>query len=190
MRTVWENLLDHNPASIAALDSESVQNLELRAPGIVAEDNLYVGNAMDSGGLFRMINHATIRSTIKRRLLNFRGILPSLKTLFEDTKYLDACVRGMRLLIPPTKGLMVRKALEAAFEPSDGPAFLQADPNQLFAITLPSTRSKFIYAYQQLWLFNMRHFPDLSGVEPRKEKGRPKSTPMRSGASTKDLASR
>ncbi|KAF3090695.1 hypothetical protein TWF706_009832 [Orbilia oligospora] len=159
---------------MALLDSTSVKLLELKAPGIVAEDNLFVENGMRNGKILSFIKDASSRRLIKAVISGYRGIIPSLRTLFEDTKYLEVCARGMRLLVPPSTHRSLKDSFAAAFQSPGKPAVLQVDADQFLRIELAPGRDKFLYAYQQLWLFNMRHFPDLSNTSPRKEKQHPK----------------
>ncbi|KAF3091829.1 hypothetical protein TWF103_011391 [Orbilia oligospora] len=174
IRQVWEHFLLASHEYMALLDSTSVKLLELKAPGIVAEDNLFVENGMRNGKILSFIKDASSRRLIKAVISGYRGIIPSLRTLFEDTKYLEVCARGMRLLVPPSTHRSLKDSFAAAFQSPGKPAVLQVDADQFLRIELAPGRDKFLYAYQQLWLFNMRHFPDLSNTSPRKEKQHPK----------------
>ncbi|KAK4899885.1 hypothetical protein LTR49_027553, partial [Elasticomyces elasticus] len=98
------------------------------------------------------------REAIKGRIRTCDRIL-SFHSFFEDTVYLEACHHSMRCLL--NGGVRAyHKSFESAFRNN----FNGSD-------------DAFPERYLQLWLYAMRHFPELSdqaASSPRKDKGNPR----------------
>ncbi|KAF3934431.1 hypothetical protein ABW20_dc0101238 [Dactylellina cionopaga] len=177
VRKVWGTFLLEDAESMAALDSESVQHLELRAPGMTATDDHHISEKISNGQLLPRIEKDTTRKAIAKTILSYKGIVPSIKTLFEDTKYLEVCAVGMKLLLSSGPHSSLRRFFEAAFSISEV-AVLETGQEKYEIVGIPPAK-RFDHAYQQLWLFNMRNFPDLAGVNPRQDKKEKRNTRSR-----------
>ncbi|KAK5711013.1 hypothetical protein LTS12_027959, partial [Elasticomyces elasticus] len=103
------------------------------------------------------------REAMKGRIRTCDRIL-SFHSFFEDTVYLEVCHHSMRCLLHGVTAY--HRSFESAFRNSfDG------------------SDDAFPERYVQLWLYAMRHFPELSDLaasSPRKDKGAPR--PPRSNA--------
>lgn len=151
---------------------QTVQALQLWFPRIANSDREAIAIALQdrslsSGGyarykLFPGIQNTEKRSELLERLLRSSRIL-SFHSFFEDTIYLEVCHNSLRNV------LTARQSYKESFETA-------------FHDIFDGVEESFHRCYIQLWLFAMRHFPELSDIaasRPRKEARLPK--PRKSG---------
>jgi hypothetical protein len=106
------------------------------------------------------------------RLETIGHMIPSLHTFLEDTKYLEPCAKIVKSLLP-TK---FKGTIYEAYEKNHTGIFecqIQKTENRFSPLVGTLTECIWI-AYRQIWLFAMRHFPDMIGICPRKDEGKPK----------------
>ena len=119
---------------------------------------------------------AVIPKTKRNILVRLRGInqpIPSIFTFLEDTKYLEPYAKVMKtLLLSGFKG-----SIKAAVESRHCQKSIwkeQISEDDTILRKEISWHIAYRKAYQQLWLFSLRHFPEITGCSPRKDPGRPK----------------
>ena len=153
------------------IDVNTVETLQLLAPGISLKDRITVKGLVHSGGVFSNFTTSQ-RSSIWKQMKKKEGIIPSLHTFFKDLWYLESCANCMKRLIIPTKcSPTIKSAMRAAF--------LSFDPaNARFLIQTSETGfRRYAYSqadpaelgYRQLWLYAMRHYPRLSRKPQKKD---------------------
>lgn len=127
---------------------------------------------METNQLFPMITDPTLRSQILQRVLETSCMIPSLYTFFEDTKWLEPCAKIMRGLLPPGCRESTRHAF---FRAHNGSTMrrIQSGPGRMRESAGREAESVEV-GYLQLWMCAWRHFPELSGIMPRKDIGLPK----------------
>ncbi|CAI7613159.1 unnamed protein product [Penicillium pancosmium] len=93
-----------------------------------------------------------------------QSIIPSLFTFFRDVTYLQACADGIKQLVVLRKDqATVRAAMKRIYVPSQSAEGVQVQTSEkLFRDHACSTSETFELAYRQLWLFAMRHYPQLA----------------------------
>lgn len=166
MLAQWCNILGDITPNVVT--PQAVSALQLRAPAESKTDARAIKDTMNLksksyGGqptfkIFPGVQERDQRQGLVDRLCSCSRIL-SFHTFFEDTIYVEVCHSSLRTLLPS------RQAYSESFELA-------------FSNLYGKTESLFQTSYLHLWLYAMRHFPELSSTaaaQPRKEKGRPKS---------------
>ncbi|KAL8939684.1 MAG: hypothetical protein Q9216_003224 [Gyalolechia sp. 2 TL-2023] len=135
-------------------------------------DAKLVKEQMYKNNLFSKISDAVTRSQILQNLLETSSLIPSLSTFFEDTKWLEPVAKIIRKLLPTNckrsnrlamfqsyAGLNYRTGMIRIKEPG---GWRTESGEEAYYMDC---------AYRQLCMFAWRHFPELIGVAPRKDKG-------------------
>lgn len=159
-----------NPHSI---DAVTVQKLQALAPSHSTEDAAIIRQLFAEHKVFPKVTLAGDRALLLTNTLSVCGILPSLYTFFEDIKYLEPCAKAMRGLCGGKSTRTIHKSMVGSFF---DPADRLIEHSRLEFHPCPAV-SPSVYqhlAYVQLWLFALRHFPQLSNTAPRKSRARDK----------------
>ena len=168
IRRVWTAIL--GPISSRVIDSATVKNLELRAPAASKCDAAFVTRCMRDGTIFPGLID-TEKEVVLSNLLSVDLIIPSLFTFCEDTKYLEPCAKAIKILIEPRGQVSLRMYAEQLFIDSENEA---RQPSAWESTDTVNRPDRFEYSYRQLWMYAMRHFPDLVNTAPRKEPSKEK----------------
>lgn len=128
------------------LDNVTVKAVELMAPRHSKRDAQMLHGQLASGQIFAAFSPQD-RDTIWSKLSTANGLIPSLFTLFEDLKYLQACASSMRHLVEPSPGQTLPMALDEMF----------------FGST-----ENWDLAHRRLWLYAMAHYSKLPSL-PKKD---------------------
>ena len=85
---------------------QTVESLQLRAPGSCPQDRQYVIDAMRSGLLFPKVTDQKTRDALRDSLLSIKRFIPTIKSLHENLKYIEAGAKVLRnmLLGPKFRG--------------------------------------------------------------------------------------
>jgi len=129
---------------------------------------------MDNGVLFPNIPNQHSRGEIMVSLEKIGYMIPSLHTFLEDTKYLEPCAKIVKSLLPVKFKGTIREAF-GKNHTGLSQCQVQLDEHAV-SEHRGSVRECIWIAYRQIWLFAMRHFPDMIGICPRKDDGKPKPT--------------
>jgi hypothetical protein len=159
-------------------DRFTVEALQLRAPQASGDDLSELKTLFDSGRLFPEVTEEEKRWSIWNNIPRIACLIPSLYTLFEDLKLLSPCVKIIKVLIePPFKGSL-HDMMEQHFSGANQTpgAVVTQDTETMFNSCEGSVTDQFEFGYRQLYLFALRHFPQMIGKCPKKEKDRPKPT--------------
>ncbi|KAI7775998.1 hypothetical protein LA080_006024 [Diaporthe eres] len=181
MYHVWADEFSLGDANIfAAVCIETVRTLEGRAPYACAEDRELIEAAFQSGKIYARIVNPKKRELILERVLEYRGIIPSMRTLHENLKYFAIAVRIIREFLLPHEfrsrrnGLpskrrrrltndgdplpSLRDALRQRWN-EQATAFIEVSEGEFWpALGQPS----FQCVYIQLFLAALRQFPFLN----------------------------
>lgn len=156
--------------SEARLNVETVHHLQLLAPKYSREDYERIVDDMQNGRLFPAIQDATQRAEIQTRLLSIQGRILSLYTFLEDTKYLEPCAQILRCYLHKSR-TSTREGFRQIYRSAETVAIQVAEHTTL-SISV-SDDVGFEIAYRQIWLFAMRHFPEMTATNPRKDAHKP-----------------
>ncbi len=163
---IWNRVLSGAPKS--AVDGPTVRNLELLAPAVSAQDLKIVQDRMASKTAFPTISDQVTRDSIARNLANVSCLIPSLRTFFENLKYLEPCCGILKQLLQPKQKKTIRQAFFAShFRPAQ--LIIECAENDRSVQSPRSSSEDRWLGYQQLWLYAMRHFPEMTDFPPRKE---------------------
>ncbi|KAH7037963.1 uncharacterized protein B0I36DRAFT_73321 [Microdochium trichocladiopsis] len=86
-------------SALEYVDSSGVQSLELLVPGVSRRDQLRAEAAIHDHGNFRCINDEMERTNILHRLNSVQHLIPSIRTLQNDFKYLRECTHVVKRLV-------------------------------------------------------------------------------------------
>ncbi|KAI9674061.1 MAG: hypothetical protein M1822_009577 [Bathelium mastoideum] len=171
--TWWSRILQGSGVSAATIDDLTVESLELRVPGVSQQDLDYVRARFASKKIFSQVRDNEQRQLLIHNVESVPCLIPSLKTFFENLKYLEPCCQVLKRLLPMDRPRSIRRELWAYYyRPNDfSVEYTEQDMRPHAKSNIEEERW---LAYQQLWLFCLRHFPELSSVLPRKETGKAK----------------
>lgn len=181
MYHVWAEEFSLGDANLfAAVCIETVRTLEGRAPYACAEDRELIEEAFQSGKIYARIVNPEKRALILERVLGYRGIIPSMRSLHENLKYFAIAVRIIRELLLPHEfrsrrnGLPSRRRRRLTSEGDPLPSlsnalrqrwneqatpFIEVSEGEFWpALGKPSFQGVYI----QLFLAALRQFPYLN----------------------------
>lgn len=157
------------------IDYATVAALQGLAPGISQTDSLKVralfeGKKEGKYSIFRAVTENEARSLILQNILGLKKIILSFQTLWEDVKYLKPLTKAMRGLVGSSK-FSLRQTFRSICTQfgSQAPVLVEVNEGQLEPDDSLAPRFAFETGYRQLWLFAMRHFPELVQTPPRLE---------------------
>lgn len=176
VRNVWLDISGGDLTIMQMIDEATVKCLELRAPKASKEDADFIVNSMNTGKLFSFISDISLKEKILQNILRIERIIPTLYTFCEDTKYLEPCAIGVKKLLEPKLSDTVKMTLRKSFRGFNmgQGIFLRQDGERRYVQVKGNKEEEFEFSYRQLWMYAMRHFPDLVNVAPRKEPNKEK----------------
>lgn len=124
----------------------------------------------DHHEIFPAIPHRE-RSEIVARLRRIDRPIPSIFTFLEDAKYLEPCAKIMKALLPSG----FKDSLKVAYMRHHNRRLEwieQISEDESVARIENSEATACQKGYQQLWLYSIRHFPEMTGHTPRKDPGK------------------
>ncbi|KAG4276902.1 hypothetical protein FPRO04_14216 [Fusarium proliferatum] len=176
---VWKSILGDQKLLMGCVDRQTVELLQLRAPGYSSHDALVVSKGIREGTIFPAIGHQSTRKRIWMNLKSLPCLIPSLYSFFEDLKYLHPPAKVVRQLVAPSKK-STREAMWRAFTAHGMPEnqwLLQTGDGESDYKWLDGSYSdQFEFSYQQIWLYAWRYWVELIPECPRKEEG--EATPI------------
>lgn len=149
---------------------ETVHSLQRRAPEVSTVDRAYISQVMDDGAIFPSVV-GTKRKAVKDAILRLKVIIPSIKSLHENIKYLAL---GSMVLKDKIFDKSLRTTIrQTAFDHWTPPSTLLVQVGNNCTIQYHNLEKMEMWdlSYKQMWLLLFRNFPELSGVPPRKETG-------------------
>ncbi|KAI9855635.1 MAG: hypothetical protein M1813_009681 [Trichoglossum hirsutum] len=176
---VWSTILGKSLELMALTNQETVEALQLRAPGKSQEDLSILQKFLDNGELFPEISQEQ-RRTIGNNLCKVSVLIPSIYTFFEDVKYLKPCMNIIKRLVgAPFAGTVCRtvKRNFSGVNQEEG-KYLYEFSESRFNSERGGLADQKKWGYRQLCLYAMRNFPKMIAECPRKEDGQPTPVPM------------
>jgi hypothetical protein len=170
---------------MALIDLYTVDALQLYAPRASKVDRKTVKGKILGGEVFSNFNRSE-RAAIWKKMRSHEmcdGIIPSLHTFFRDISYLELCANAVkRLILLNKQQLTVRSALVHSFRSrrSNGACLIQTSETSFRR--LPGSKDERISSgYRQIWMYAMRHYPDMA----KDLQSGPKANPTRAKARAK-----
>lgn len=151
---------------MALIDLHTVDTLQLYAPRASKVDRTTVKGKILGGEVFSNFSRSERRAIWKKIRSHEMcdGIIPSLHTFFRDISYLELCANSVkRLVVLNKQQLTVRSALVHSFRSrrSNGSCLIQTSETSFRR--LPGSRGERISSgYRQIWMYAMRHYPDMA----------------------------
>ncbi|CRG91095.1 Titin [Talaromyces islandicus] len=167
VRKFWVSLVsadaDHpDRASMMKIDAHTVEKLELMAPGLSRQDARTVKGWVLSGEVLGAFSEAE-RRRMAEKLERFDGIIPSLHTFFKDVTYLEKCANAVKRLFPLSQNYpTVWKSMRHHRAPTDSEGCLVQTSESHFERRPGSRADSLELACRQVWLYAMRHYPQLA----------------------------
>ncbi|KAL5333673.1 hypothetical protein BJX70DRAFT_48849 [Aspergillus crustosus] len=186
VKNFWATLVDHDRARMALIDLHTVDTLQLYAPRASKVDRKTVKGKILGGEVFSNFNRSE-RAAIWGKIRSHEvcdGIIPSLHTFFRDISYLELCANAVkRLVLLNKQQLTVRSALVHSFRSrrSDGACLVQTSETR-FRRQLGANDERIASGYRQIWMYAMRHYPDMVKDVQRGQKANPTRAKARAKA--------
>jgi len=171
VKTTWEQILEPTDASYFYLDANIVHIIQGRSLLTFSENYHFIENCMQNEILFPAVTNRQQRLGIFRRLSVIPYLIPSLYTFIEDTKHVEPFAKIMKRLLPSRFKESVRQAFERLH--TSQTQIMKQRSETMFRLFSHSAKECFQVAYQQLWLFVMRRFPEMTCIQSRKNAERP-----------------
>ncbi|KAA8652086.1 DUF3723 domain-containing protein [Aspergillus tanneri] len=156
----WSSLVASDYCAMKKIDSDTVNALQLMAPGKSRTDAKKAGGLILGGQAFAEFSEEE-RRIIWNRMKTFNGLVPSLYTFFEDFKYLESCAHCVKRLFGASTE-SVWNTMSSMFIPS-----LDSEAEEIVIQVSESTfrheratdAERLDKGYLQVWLYAMRHYP-------------------------------
>lgn len=148
------------------IDTDDVENLQLRCPKLCSTDAADIEMKIDHGIILKAFNQRE-RRIMKEKILSIDYIIPSLHTFLRDKHLLEICAASMRHIVTPGRNMTIRATLKRDYQPTA--------PEQTMLSTTISPNSEavpsFDVAMELLWAFVLREFQHMPPPN-RKSEGR------------------
>ena len=164
LREYWSSLVRRNRAKLLKIDVHTIQTLQLLAPGVSTKDRATAKGLVLGGVVFSNFTQSE-RSSIWKKMKKKDNIIPSLYTFFQNMRYLESCADCMKRLIGFSQyRTTVKSAMRGIFKPADpasGECLIQTSETG-FRQYSDRQADHADLGYRQLWLYAMRHYPNLA----------------------------
>ncbi|KAK7924648.1 hypothetical protein PG985_006702 [Apiospora marii] len=152
----WVNIMGSEGA-LDYVDNDGVRELESRVPGVSCNDELHVEFMLRNETIFRTLLDGKEREQIFENLKRVKYLIPSIRTLQEDFKYIRPCAQVM-------KKLLVDKDLQRLS------VTVQAIARNAFSMERSiDFEGTFLHSLKKLYLFIMQDVCQLSGLPPLRD---------------------
>jgi len=175
--------IDGNREWMRCTDRGTVEALQLKVPGLCAENSKVLSNLLREGKIFLGIRNQSQQQAIWENLSKINTSIPSVYSLFEDIKYLRPHAKIMKCLLGKSFKSSIRRSMEDSFSgvnQSEGRILIQETEECLKPYT-GSLADQIDLGIFQLWLYSGQHCMGMIDEHPRKEDGHPKPAPMKGG---------
>lgn len=170
---VWKKVVGESDVPPEAIDRDTVERLESRAPSASHRDREIIEEWIRSGVLFRSVSEQTQRDKLLTAVVAIPGLIPSLRSFFENLKYIEPCCNILKKLLPAKEGRSIYKSFAGSYFPP-GEQTVEHAERKRKKVPKRGHENDLWLSYVQLWAFCMRHFPSMTQFAPRKELGRDK----------------
>jgi hypothetical protein len=169
---VWYTIALEKEDIMAAIDPETVEAIQLRAPRASTEDAAFINAGMKSGKLFPAVDDPGDRENIRLNILSI-DLIPSLSDFCENTKYLEPLVIAMKLLVDLAPRETLKSAFRRAYTGTSAncqeEVLLRRDGKHHLVSIACDPAELFELSYIQLFLFCAGDFTHMTNVACRKD---------------------
>ena len=160
--------------------------MELRAPQSSQLDQYFIEKAFNRREVFPSVVEPGLRADLLNNIRRIPLLIPTLRTFFDHTIYLEPCCHALKLLIGPTEKMTIRQSLFASYQRPEHNV-VEYEEGCFRSMERGSPKSERLASYLQLWLFAMRHLPELVSFKclqalPKKENGETKPSVVQENA--------
>ena len=170
IRTVWDHILDNREDARQRLDATTVSTLQGLFPKRCTADMQEIKR---KSAMIMPLLPERERARVLDRIYATDGPIPSIHTFLEDTKLLEPCAKILKSLLPGGCKTSIYREYMKMHNSQSGWARQLTDGTREEECNHPEVAKN--KAYRQLWLFALRHFPEMLGQSLRKDRG--ESTP-------------
>jgi len=110
----WVFALGGDQSSLGRVDLDTIQTLQRRSPALSMTDRATLEGPFQQGLVFRHFSSLE-RDRIWERVLQYRALIPSLDTFFDNLRYLMALSGCLKMLIEPDYRQTLAEAFRGAF---------------------------------------------------------------------------
>jgi hypothetical protein len=169
VKAVWTSMVPRS--HWIHVDEVTVSELELLAPAISSHDHGCVERLMQTRRIFTTVVDEEVRAELLQGILSQTHLIPSLRTFFEDQKYLEPCSTILKSLLDDSEKRPLWRAFTANYWPTNKIHIQYSESEYSFKeLQTSQEQDKSLgmkLGYLQLWLFCIRHFPELTTIKPR-----------------------
>ncbi|KAJ5318586.1 hypothetical protein N7476_005006 [Penicillium atrosanguineum] len=170
----WSSLVASDSAAMKKINQDTVESLQLLAPGKCRKDAKTACGLVLSGQAFARFSDEE-RKIIWDQMQDFDSLIPSLYTFFEDFKYLESCAHCVKRLYGPSTGSVweTMSSMFAASSEEEEEVLRTAEcmiqtSESTFRRQPATDMGRLETAYLQVWLYSMRHYP-LMPPDPKND---------------------
>ena len=135
------------------VDYLTVTLLESRAPGASESDFILIYQQINASQIFGALDE-DFRDRIKAKMQYMDGLIPTLRTFFENFKYFRACADCVKALVEVSPRSTLCQTMERAF---DGGRHLVSESRSTSQVHRADDRGGFTIRYQEVFLYVMHH---------------------------------
>jgi hypothetical protein len=133
-----------------------------------------VKEAILNGTLFTSLGDDQTRAEILHSILAYKGLIPSIRTFFENQKYIEPCSTILKELLGFSSKRSLWKEYKANHFPTVQVRMQCHEGLQSFQdVNVPSTglsiKARRKFAFLQLCMFCLRNFPEMTSISTRIE---------------------
>jgi len=153
--SVWQTITcgDHSLARI--IDGTTVTFLQSRCPRFSREDQEDIREAVNSGKIFAALPDDNQRRQVLDRTLSQDGVILTIHTFFNDSRYLEAVAYLLKPLLHKPRNSL-RSSLKPYFCPKDSDQYVEVAENVSEFVADLSFERRFTSSYLQLCLQAIR----------------------------------
>ena len=171
MKDTWSTIVGADALFAQQLDPNTVSLLEGKSMSLSISDRAVTETSIRNGILFPRVQNSEQRKSLQTRIFSIEYRIPSLHLFLEDTKIMEPCSRILKELLPANFKGSIREAFQKRH---NGHSVVHVDRQyeNKFEVLNYNLSQSIAIAYQAIWLFVWRHFPEMTDIQPRQDAGR------------------
>jgi hypothetical protein len=171
IHNVWNLITQGDTIIQQAVNVQTVQGLQGRAPYMSTVDYEYIKSEIENGILFPTIQDGDTRWRIQQTVLNLRIIVPSIKFFHKNMKLFEigAGIIKDHLLSKPVRKTLYETLRDRWSPPEGGNAIVEVGEGEYRPAILPAGEVPVRFAYKQLFISALRQFSSLSKHAPQSD---------------------
>ncbi|KAH9205192.1 hypothetical protein DL95DRAFT_492292 [Leptodontidium sp. 2 PMI_412] len=164
----WSKITLYDDEIGASVDVITAQNLQGRAPFASISDREAIMRDMDSGLLFSKVTNIRTRQRIQEEILGLDLIIPTIKTLHENSKLLGIGVQVIRRELTQDRSGSLFESLCSMWSPQAS-CFLETQEGIFTSVIAPNDVDPAYLAYFLVFIAALRKFAKLGDEPPQRD---------------------